>query len=566
MFMRDSRETITYFVYVRKSSESEERQVQSIDDQIDSLTKLADEIGLTITDVLKEAKSSKCPGNRPVFSNMIERIERGEANGILCWQINRLSRNPIDSGRIQWLLQQGIIKSIQTINREYRPDDNALLLSVESGSANQYILDLKKGVKRGLQSKLKKGWMPATAPLGYLNTKTETRGENYIIKDSERFPLVRKAWDLLLTGTRTPDQILDKLNNEWGFKTRPWKRRGGKPMSRSTIYRIFTDPFYAGLFWYNGQLYEGKHPEMITLREFDYVQVLLGRKGRPRPKRHYYSYTGTFTCGECGGSVSATFKEKILKSTNELKQYTLYYCVNARKNKGACSQRHYTNVHVIEKQIAQEIEKFTILPEFKQWMLDILKKEDDEEVEKRTQIYKTQLKTLNDAQRQLDNLRKLRLRELIDDDEYIHDRKELKKEIVTLRQRVKETQSRADAWQEQTDRAFDFTCHAREAFGNGGLQTKKSILAAIGLNCTLKDNRIALQSPSWLVPIKRHCPGLEGRFKAFELGKKPYTERQKEAVASLRPEVRALRDDVGTAIRDYSDYLHIPDLKHVATA
>ena len=332
----NSKQRIRYFLYARKSSESEDRQVQSIQDQIDNLTRLAHDLGLKIIEVLEEAKSAKSPGNRPVFSAMLERIEDGEADGILCWQINRLSRNPIDSGRIQWLLQQGVIKSIQTVNREYRPDDNALLLSVESGSANQYILDLKKGVKRGLRSKLNKGWMPATAPLGYLNTKTEARGENYIIKDPDRFPLIRKAWDLILTGTYTPEQILDTLNNEWGFKTRTWKRKGGKPMSRSTIYRIFTDPFYAGLFWYNGQLYEGKHPTMITLQEFDYVQVLLGRKGRPRPKRHHYAYTGAFTCGQCGGSISATFKEKILKSTNQLKQYTLYYCINARKNKGAC--------------------------------------------------------------------------------------------------------------------------------------------------------------------------------------------------------------------------------------
>ncbi len=501
--MKKNENNTTYFSYARKSSDAEDKQIASIEDQEEEIARLARREGLRVhKDTFSEARTAKAPGRR-VFNEMLDRIERGETGRILCWKLDRLARNFIDGGKIIDMLQRGVIKEIRTHDRVYLPTDNVLMMAVEFGMANQYIRDLSVNVKRGLKSKLKKGWMPTTAPLGYLNTKTEARGENYIIKDPDRFPLIRKAWDLLLTGAYIPDQILDKLNNQWGFRTRPWKRRGGKPMSRSTIYHIFTDPFYAGLFQYSGQLYEGKHPPMITLQEFDYVQVLLGRKGRPRPKRHHYAYTGAFTCGECGGSVSATFKEKILKSTNERKHYTLYYCVNARKHKGACSQRHYTNVHVIEKQIAQEIEKFTILPEFKQWMLDILKREDDEEVEKRTKIYETQLRALGDAQRQLDNLRGLRLRDLIDDEEYIQDRKRLKEDVLKLRQRVKETEGRTDQWQEQTDRAFDFACHAREAFEKGDLQTKKAILAAIGLNCTLKDKNIALQSPSWLVPIQK---------------------------------------------------------------
>lgn len=138
---------IRYFLYARKSSESEDRQVQSIGDQVDRLMKLAKENDFEIVDTLTESKSAKSPYQRVVFEDMLNRIEQGEAGGILCWEINRLSRNPIDSGKIQWLLQQDIIKSIQTINREYKPDDNALLLSVESGSANQFIIDLKKGVK-----------------------------------------------------------------------------------------------------------------------------------------------------------------------------------------------------------------------------------------------------------------------------------------------------------------------------------------------------------------------------------------------------------------------------------
>src|SRR3989338_3518782 len=141
---------IKYFIYSRKSSESEDRQVKSIDDQINRLKKIASDLNLDIKKTYIEAKSAKKPNNRPIFDEMIQRIENGDANGILCWQINRLSRNPIDSGKISWLLQQGILKSIKTIDRQYLPDDNVLLFSVEAGSANQYIFDFKKKNKQGM--------------------------------------------------------------------------------------------------------------------------------------------------------------------------------------------------------------------------------------------------------------------------------------------------------------------------------------------------------------------------------------------------------------------------------
>jgi len=97
---------IKYFLYARKSSESEDRQVQSIQDQIDRLKALAIQMKLEIVEVYEEARSAKQPNNRPLFLEMLERIERGEAQGIVCWQINRLSRNPVDSGTLQWMLQK----------------------------------------------------------------------------------------------------------------------------------------------------------------------------------------------------------------------------------------------------------------------------------------------------------------------------------------------------------------------------------------------------------------------------------------------------------------------------
>ena len=97
---------IKYFLYARKSSESEDRQVASIQSQIDVLKDVAKREDLEIIDVLFESKSAKAPG-RPVFNQMINRINKGEAEGIICWKLDRLARNPVDGGSISWMLQGG---------------------------------------------------------------------------------------------------------------------------------------------------------------------------------------------------------------------------------------------------------------------------------------------------------------------------------------------------------------------------------------------------------------------------------------------------------------------------
>jgi site-specific DNA recombinase len=535
--MEQKAQKIQYILYARKSSESEDRQVQSIDDQINRLKQLAADLSLDIKKVYTEAKSAKKPDNRPLFDEMIQRIENGEADGILCWQINRLSRNPIDSGKLQWLLQQGILKSIQTIDRQYLPDDNVLLFSVESGMANQYVLDLRKNVKRGTESKLQKGWAPNMAPLGYLNEKVEKT----IIKDPDRFPLIRKMWDLMLTGNYTPPKILEIATNDWGFRTRTFKKKGygGNPISRSGIYKVFTNIFYAGIIDYFGTQYPGKHEPMITLGEYDRVQVLLGREGKPRPKHHEFAFTGSIRCAECGCLYTAETKRKLIKSTGEIREYTYYHCTR-RTRRINCNQRKVIREDRLELQIEREIEKYTILPEFLQWALEGLNKKNDTEIDDRTKVYEMQHKTLSQTQEELDELTKMRYRQLIDDQTFVKEKNELQARINQLQGQLRETESRAERWLELTEKTFHFATYARQKFITGGLEPKKEILLALGQNPIIKGGKLVFEANEWLQPIEKGYPALEKAYLRLEPAKIGQNKAKTRALASVR--ARWLRD------------------------
>ncbi len=522
-----------FFLYARKSSESEDRQVQSIEDQVNRLKALALSMKLEIVEIYEEAKSAKQPNNRPFFFEMLERIERGEAQGILCWQINRLSRNPVDSGTLQWMLQKGIIQSIQTIDREYKPSDNCVVLSVESSVANQFIIDLRKNTMRGMQSRIDKGWMPNMAPLGYLNSKDE-EGRGIIINDPERFDLIRKMWSLMLTGAYSAQQICTIANDEWGFRTRKMKRIGGNPLSESGIYRIFNNQFYSGVIPSGKAWLKGSHQPMVTLDEYDHVQKLLGKRGKPRAQKREFAFTGFVRCGECGCLYTAETKTKHIKSTGKLKTYNYYHCTWKRRDM-RCTQRTCITEEVLTEQMEKELAKITILPQFRSWALESLGIEHEREVKKRSTIFDSLQKTLADTYTQLDNLTRMRVRDLIDDSQYTKERDRLKLEIENLQGEIKKTESRAERWLELTEQVFDFATYAHSAFLKGDLQVKREIMLALGSNPTIIDGKLRIEPHKWFVPIIDAYPAIESLFQRFEPAEKGYVDCKSdrfEAVAS----------------------------------
>ena len=76
---------VTYCLYARKSTESEERQVLSIDSQIKEMLQLAEREGLEVVAMKRESHSAKENGQRPVFNEIMEELRIGKYNGLLTW-------------------------------------------------------------------------------------------------------------------------------------------------------------------------------------------------------------------------------------------------------------------------------------------------------------------------------------------------------------------------------------------------------------------------------------------------------------------------------------------------
>jgi site-specific DNA recombinase len=294
------------------------------------------------------------------------------------------------------------------------------MLSITFGYSKHYVDALSENVKRGNRTKIERGWRPNQGPLDYLNEKEMKT----IVKDPVRFPLVRTMFELMLTGTYGPKEIALKARDEWGFLTPKKKRIGGKPLSLSSIYRIFGNPFYTGLIIWNGQVYQGKHDPVVTLDEFERVQALLGRPGRPRPRTQRFAFTGMMRCGACGLMITAENKLK------RGKRYTYYHCTK-RRLEPRCPEPS-VDLQPMEAQILGFLEATYVPPH----VHAVAMAQMGESVQRHRLDVDAKACSLDAAtagiSAQLKELTGLRLRNLLDDAEFVERRAQMVKEQLRL--------------------------------------------------------------------------------------------------------------------------------------
>lgn len=184
---------LKFIIYARKSIESADRRVASLDAQLEVVRDIAKQNNYKVVKTFRESASAQKVHNRPKFDEMVKMIEDGKANAILCWHTNRLARNPLENGIIQQLLIEHKIQVIHTNDRIYRPEDCAILFSVEAGMNTEYPMKLSKDVRRGVRFKNRQGKHNCMAPQRYLNSRDKDN-QPIIIPDPERFPIIKSAF------------------------------------------------------------------------------------------------------------------------------------------------------------------------------------------------------------------------------------------------------------------------------------------------------------------------------------------------------------------------------------
>jgi site-specific DNA recombinase len=513
-------------LYARKSTESDDRQILSIDSQIHELRLVAMRQGLGDPEILRESQSAKAPG-RPVFNELMRRVERGQVKSILCWKLDRLARNHLDHGRVLQALADYKLESVITSDRTYTPEGNDRFIGTfELGMATKFIDDLRANVKRGLRARLEQGWPTHNPPPGYRNDP-ETK---HVVKDPERFDLIRRMWELLLRGSMTPPQILRIANEEWGFRTLARKRLGGKPLARSKLYAIFENPYYMGIIRLrSGQTYIGAHQPMVSKEEFERAQELIGRPGNKRPRCREFAFTGLITCGTCGGMITA---EEHTKPSG--RRYIYYHC-SRKRGRDSCAEPSVSDT-ALGSQVETFLRGLTLPPRALKWLNSQARSDILREATRRTAVRQTLEKTIAGVRRSEEALLDLRLREMVDDALFTEKRQALAQQRQALELKLSQSQESGEEIEKLVQRTFVFSAKAAEVFRSSTPVQKRVILATVGSNPTLTGRKLRIE---YRMP--------------FQLLSEPHP-------STFSVHLQGLRDDVRTWLQDRTEYFSIPDL------
>ena len=505
-----------YIIYARKSTESEDRQSISIQSQIFEMQEIATRDHLHVVKIFQESKSAKEPG-RPVFDEMMKFIKSGKADAILCWKIDRLARNPVDEGFVKWLLQKETIKRIRTFDREYNPDDNVVIASVEFSMANQYIRDLSKNVKRGLAEKVRLGEYPGPKPIGYM---TDYRTKK-MIPDPDVAPFIVRAYDLYISENVATDRVADILYEE-GFRSRL-----GNKVGKSTIYRILTNPVYAGLFRWKEQIHSGIHEPIVSIATFEEAEKRLApKKWQTRHDKRSFNYRGFLVCGECG-----------LKVTAEVQKGHVYYRCTKSKGVHRCSQP-YTREEELEKQIRKALKRIRFDDEYLDLIVDASKEKLKEKERAAAETEDRLLHTLGDVRKRKKSLVDKFIADSISKDVYDERYSELTMEEANLEERIGNVRIAGTDAGKEIEEAVRFVKTAHDLFNRSAPEARRELIETLSSNIGIKDRKVAyfsLNDPfSWL---EEDVNVLKAQRSAFERAQEPsfaFTKTKTEACASDR--------------------------------
>ena len=242
--------------------------------------------------------------------------------------------------------------------------------------AKNYCDNLSEEVRKSQMEKLKDGWLPGQAPIGYKNVPDKD-AKIRIIVDPERAPVVRKLFEWYATGLYSLEEVAKRTKAE-GFSY----RKTGTLIPKREIHRILQNPFYAGRISWNGKIYEGKHESIVPLELWKRVQGVMDERSGASTTKHEFAFGKLLSCKKCGCAIVGEIKKG---------KHIYYRCTGY---KGECKEKgklKYVREDVLEKQFLEMLDRLRFDGEALGWVRTaLLSSHKDEQREHNEAVEKLQ--------------------------------------------------------------------------------------------------------------------------------------------------------------------------------
>lgn len=197
-------------------------------------------ISVLLEDVYEEVVSGDSLYARPQMLRLLEAVEAGKYEGVVCMDIQRLGRGSMtDQGAILDAFKYSHTK-ILTPTKIYDLDDDTdeTYTEFETFMGRQELKMIKKRLHRGIRTTVEAGGYISNAPYGYERTRVGKMPTLKIIEGEAVF--VRMMFDMYANQSMGCQRIADALS---AMGAHP---RRGDSFSRNTIRKILKNPTYIG--------------------------------------------------------------------------------------------------------------------------------------------------------------------------------------------------------------------------------------------------------------------------------------------------------------------------------
>ena len=377
--------------YCRVSTDEQADKGLSLAVQERACLKKAEELGLTCVEVIRDEGKSAGTMNRPGLQKMLELCREGKVKNIIAIHSDRIARNTADHLVMRKLFSEKGINVIYVLQPGM--DNNTAFgqtMDTMMAAFNEMQrLVIKEKTKGALLEKVKEGWHPGVAPLGYINVDNPNfrKGEisrRIVVPDPHAAPLVQDMFELYAQGDCSVYTLAEEM------KKRGLASRKGKMLHPSKVYETLRNPFYTGeLKWGGIVIKKAKHKPIIDKQLFSEVNQVLDAHNHHACRKRRYSFLlrGFAFCGVCGRRLTAEWHTK----ASGIK-FGYYHCP---KREGCPNA--YNQVGEMEEKVKEQFKVLQFSEEFIAKIVEKARKVLDEkrkEINAKKKLYQNRINSL----------------------------------------------------------------------------------------------------------------------------------------------------------------------------
>lgn len=441
----------------------------------------AGELGFTLVATFEDPGRSGRSMNRRGLKDLLLRCQEDSSiRALFVQDTDRLARNTQDHLTIRAMLAKRGIKLVSVSQPMLEESAEGNMIDTILASVNQFQSELTaRKVLKGMEQKVRSGWWPSMAPLGYRNVWQDPAGDRRTIEpDPEATPLVQEAFRLYATGRFALSQLCRRLH-ERGLRA----RRGAR-LTPPRLHGILRNPFYYGWIRWRGIELQGKHAPLVSRSLFDTAGEVLGRHNRGGSKewKHRFLLRGFLRCEKCGRRLVGEYHAK--------KRRGYYRC----HKPGGCSPGiAFTD---IERQISDRVRGLVFSERFAEALIEKLKHRHEAERGEIERKHQGLVNRKSGLEARRNRAEEKLLTGVLTDDAFMRRRSDLESQLLTVNEEMAGLRTARSGTTDILAEVVRFVRDLPRAYEAAAKELKRLYLGFFWQGFTVRDGRIVEATPT----------------------------------------------------------------------